>query len=769
MDDTFNCSLYRIENADGAPIGAAFAIGACGLLVTCTHVLKNAGWPDSAWRLTRFTTDEQLDAHVLEGHVEPANRADVAFVRVIGLAADALPHLELAPTPPPRRAQLYSYGFPESGDEGGTSGHCRVTGPARVAGQDLLAISSDEVSVGFSGGPAVDEASGLVAGMVTAISRGDRFGKGGATAFLVPAARLAALNPAAAVGTDRRVRQYRRMVRARARSPSYIIEQITTVENAAFAPPAIHEELRLADAAIDARPLPLEALISTYDRPGVQGAYLAGDAGSGKSAILRMVALGLLERRKALPVPLTAAALHAANGTDTSERVREALRASRSFGSEVQLGPDFMWDWARHLGQRFVLLIDGLDEIAERHDRNEFLFFLRDMEEELRSDGHAVLLASRDVGELHSLDRQFRRLVVDPLPEASADELIGAVLGADAAKFRRHLDRFANRMLLRSPLTLQLLLSLFVSGERTPVCSIADIYAAYLDTLQRAWRRRGLLPSAAAGHALDLLGIAAWCELAGDDIMPAEAAASEFLGEQLGLGTYAASEAARATFEALASDGGIVRGRAGKLDWVHLTFRDYLAASALHRLGNALPTLRKADLPAVQAKLVAHFWDDAANETFARFLLAFSSGKPVERTLARLVDGGDAALCFVGRAIADGSPVPDTIVTTFAKKLTQRAVACTATCFNVFTPAAADPIFSLHQLLWFEPVFSAACERLRSPLPKDEELRSQHETFRTELLQAVNRTCLPEQLARIRPHDVPKPSSGQARAAVPGS
>lgn len=743
-------ALFRVETADGAPVGAAFAIGPKGLLVTCTHVLKDAGWPDTEWRMVRFGTDEVIGVKVLDNHLRTADGEDIAFVRIVGGVAEDLPSLELAPLPPPRGAELYCYGFPETGDAGGLPGRCRVTGPARIAGQAVLAIASDEVTVGFSGAPAIDEESGLVVGMVTAITVTDRFGKGGRTALLTPAENLAAIHPSARIGTDRRVRLYRKAVRARASAPNLlIIEAAAEASRDLFVAPAMREQLADGPFSPTSQALTLDALIDGYSEPDARATCLVGDAGAGKSAILRRVAVELVERRIALPVPVSATALSEAHGLDLSERLLGALRQSRTLGGEVQLPRDFLYGWARTLGQRFVVLVDGVDEIADRDDRSALLRDLKGMARELAAEGHALLVASRDVSELKALQEHFRRLVVEPLPPGSVDDMIGGVLGTDAADFRLAVDRVANRTLLDSPLVLQLLLGLYLSGERAPLSTVAGTFEAYLQALRSTWRRRGMPATPAAEHALDLLGIAAWCELTGDADAAIDASAA-FLAEQLGLGVHAAESAATRVLAFLGAEGAIVRGKsAGGLDWVHLSFRDFLAARALCGLGNAMPGLAQVDMAAAHAKVVAEFWDDPANETFARFVLARSNEVGPASVLADLLEKDDSsAMFFVGRVVADGSRLPEAVASRFAERLAREAQLATNTCRILFTESANNPTDRLHHLLWFDPVFTAAVERMDSGTAAGED-PDQHATFCRELFEAASAVCSAEQIERL--------------------
>jgi hypothetical protein len=752
LPDSLEPFLYRVENEAGDVKGIAFAIGPRGLLVTCTHVLDNACTRSAECRLVRFATGEVFNVTVPENLSWPADAEDVTFLLVSGPQAGDLPHLALSPHLPARGAELYSYGFPESRDHGGMPGQCRVVGPAREAGQPLIAISSDEISVGFSGAPAFDYESGLVVGMVTSIAIPDRFGRNAKAAFLTPATTLARLNPKVAIGVDVRIRHYRELMRSRARSPSYFIEGITGSGRLAFVPPALRELGRDAEGNQESRPISLDQLSHGYADGPVAPVCLIGDAGSGKSAVLRAVTERLADGTTALPILVRATALAQARGRDLSETLYEALRASGTFGVEMRLDGNFFSNWSKDLGQRFVLLVDGCDEIADLQLRNIFLTAVKEeLAGLLQSRGHSLVIASREVSELQILARDFRRIVVDPLPEESIELMALTVLGPRSADFLAYLGRFANRTLLSSPLVLQLLLALF-PGEMEELSSVADIYRAYVEKLKEEWRRRGLRQASdAAAHVLDVLAILAWWDFHDPGNLKAgKTAAADFVARQLVLGPVGASEAVNELVEFLAMEGGIVRVEQRSLVWVHANFRDFFAANALCRLGGASPLLAEDIARTDLCRVVLDNWDSPSAETFARFVLSMSSQTDETSEIAeQLLKHETAGLCFLSRVLGDGTKIPEKTVKVLAKKLKEQAVKADP-CALVFTHVNQDPVVALHNLVWREPFFSLAIDLLREC---EGDLNEAGMRFRRELAQAARRVCSSDQLDRLKSDD----------------
>ncbi|MDF3142873.1 MULTISPECIES: hypothetical protein [unclassified Streptomyces] len=136
---------------DGAVAGAGFLAGD-GLLLTCAHVLQGAG-------------------HGLRD-------------AVLREAPTGLPVLAVGSAQGFDGQRVRSFGFPAQ---------------AHADGCVLLQLdAANSLAQGFSGGPIVDEESGLVIGMVTAINAPDRHQRGVNIAYVTPGETLRAVCPALA-------------------------------------------------------------------------------------------------------------------------------------------------------------------------------------------------------------------------------------------------------------------------------------------------------------------------------------------------------------------------------------------------------------------------------------------------------------------------------------------------------------------------------------------------------------------------------------------
>lgn len=119
-------------------------------------------------------------------------REDVAVLRLDAVLLEARP-LPLGSTGGTRGHRARAYGFPAQAVAGGHFGYLTVGDllPATAEDAPLLQLTgANDLTTGFSGGPVVDEATGLVIGMVSAIPGLDPYRRGEGIAYATPTASL---------------------------------------------------------------------------------------------------------------------------------------------------------------------------------------------------------------------------------------------------------------------------------------------------------------------------------------------------------------------------------------------------------------------------------------------------------------------------------------------------------------------------------------------------------------------------------------------------
>ncbi|WP_208642976.1 trypsin-like peptidase domain-containing protein, partial [Streptomyces diastatochromogenes] len=197
MPSDLPTAVAQILGPDGSVAGAGFLV-AEDVLVTCAHVVRAAGsGPGERVRLAfpRATSADGLEGDV-EGWRAPEGE-DVAFVR-------------LRETPPSTRVlplgsaagcgghEVRSYGFPAQAPRDGHLGFGTVGDllPASQDGSALLQLTdANDLTTGFSGGPVLDQETGLVVGMVTEITAPDGFRRGQGIAYVTPTEVLREVRP----------------------------------------------------------------------------------------------------------------------------------------------------------------------------------------------------------------------------------------------------------------------------------------------------------------------------------------------------------------------------------------------------------------------------------------------------------------------------------------------------------------------------------------------------------------------------------------------
>ncbi|MET9897063.1 trypsin-like peptidase domain-containing protein [Streptomyces sp. NPDC006446] len=203
-------AVARIIGPDGAVAGTGFLV-ADGVVVTCAHVVEAAGGGPGEDILLSFPHVQGADR--VEGRVarelwRSAEDEDVAFIRLSGSWA-GIRTMPLGSAEGCRGHQVRSFGFPAQAPPEGHFGF-GVTGDL-LPGADgrcvhLQLTAANDLTTGFSGGPVLDETTGLVIGMLTEITAPDLYERGQGIAYVTPTQVLREILPELA---EREVCPYR--------------------------------------------------------------------------------------------------------------------------------------------------------------------------------------------------------------------------------------------------------------------------------------------------------------------------------------------------------------------------------------------------------------------------------------------------------------------------------------------------------------------------------------------------------------------------------
>ncbi|MEV7126790.1 trypsin-like peptidase domain-containing protein [Streptomyces sp. NPDC093260] len=206
-------AVAQILGPAGTVAGAGF-LAADGILVTCAHVITAAGAGPGG--TVRLAFPQAPGAPTAQGRVlsEPWRAPAADDVAVLRLeAGDSWPDpLPLGSAAGCHGHRVRSFGFPTQAPAGGhhgygTGGHLIERGTDE-GGPLLQLTDANDLTTGFSGAPVLDEQTGRVIGMVTAITAPDAHLRGSGVAYATPTEVLRNAWPDVAVREDER--PYRR-------------------------------------------------------------------------------------------------------------------------------------------------------------------------------------------------------------------------------------------------------------------------------------------------------------------------------------------------------------------------------------------------------------------------------------------------------------------------------------------------------------------------------------------------------------------------------
>ncbi|MFF1341500.1 trypsin-like peptidase domain-containing protein [Streptomyces sp. NPDC058290] len=195
-------AVAQVLGPDGAVAGAGFLV-AEDIVVTCAHVVEGAGGgPGESVRLAfpHAAGAPRVEGQVLVEPWRAPEDEDVAVVRLSTTPAgvEALP---LGSAAGCRGHDVCSYGFPAQAPPGGHWGYGRagdLLSAVEGRGVHLQLTRANDLTTGFSGGPVLDEKTGLVIGMLTEITATDEHGRGLGIAYATPTQVLREVWPALA-------------------------------------------------------------------------------------------------------------------------------------------------------------------------------------------------------------------------------------------------------------------------------------------------------------------------------------------------------------------------------------------------------------------------------------------------------------------------------------------------------------------------------------------------------------------------------------------
>ncbi|MEU6154833.1 NACHT domain-containing protein [Actinosynnema sp. NPDC047251] len=335
----------------------------------------------------------------------------------------------------------------------------------------------------------------------------------------------------------------------------------------------------------DAEGVPVEAAIG--DNPRV---LLRGDAGSGKTTLVNWLAVraARAELSDALAgwndrVPFMVRLRTFADG----DLPNPENFVSRCTPMIAQVMPEG-WVHRQLVAGRAMLLVDGVDEVPAGR-RREVKSWLRDLLATF-PDTHVVVTARTAAADSRWLAaEEFQAVTLEPMNPLNivdfverwhqAAELSGAEIGDAERRLRAQLERPHLRQLAASPLLCAMLCALNLSHRSELPRNRMDLYAKALAMLLHLRdAERGIPVLLGDVEKRVLLRDLAWRLTLADKVELSAADALEHIGRKLP-GMPNVTIEPKPIFDHLLERSGVLREPVpGRIDFVHRTFLEYLAA-----------------------------------------------------------------------------------------------------------------------------------------------------------------------------------------------
>ncbi|HTJ72588.1 MAG TPA: helix-turn-helix domain-containing protein [Actinospica sp.] len=263
------------------------------------------------------------------------------------------------------------------------------------------------------------------------------------------------------------------------------------------------------NAVHEGDPVPAEQILD-----GAPVCVLMAGPGGGKSSLLRTLCAQLIEAwqqargPREVPVLVPAAAL--VDVPLASALAASASRDLAAYGLLEQIPADFFTSAPQH-GARWVVLIDGVDEVVDPRARRAIMRVVEALVSGEQSGRYRFVIATRDLprDELAALGPTARCFVLQPFAEDDLGQVARGWLRASAAgepevaarRFTTALGKAGLADLARVPLMASMLCQLFVNDpDKDLPRGRSAVYTAFIDLL----RERSVLarPTQSGGLAL---------------------------------------------------------------------------------------------------------------------------------------------------------------------------------------------------------------------------------------------------------------------------
>jgi tetratricopeptide (TPR) repeat protein len=310
--------------------------------------------------------------------------------------------------------------------------------------------------------------------------------------------------------------------------------------------------------------------------------------GAGKSTLLRYIAhnsfdhpdeLGLDGRR--IPLLLRLQSLAMTTGPGIEDRLLSAIANARDYQLRTPLVSGFFFDWPRSLDARWLLLLDGFDEVP-KDNRDEIIRFMQQLEEL----GCELFVTTRPTESLGtSYARHFNQYGIEIFTSDQQRALAEKWFDSEATQFLASVKASGNDFLGSTPLLLTIAASVFSESRQLPPRRV-DLYKEFIDRWWEEAISRGVreeLSDELGRSPLAALQEVARLMIESDDLVKTADVAealTKVLAPKIGRAPDLLRPEVDRFLEIMGRRSGVFIVRGASCEWLHRTFREYLCARA---------------------------------------------------------------------------------------------------------------------------------------------------------------------------------------------
>jgi len=606
VEQNLKASVIRVCNPQGQTCGTGFIIDR-NLAVTCAHVVNYARKEQNEKiRIIYEISGVTGEAEVLNDFWSPAEEDDIAVLSLI-LKDGELPKQAM---PIKLGYSIFSNGHKITmlGSANLPGGYTMTWAHGKSCGvvdnkekKSMLQIDAVPIRQGMSGAPVLDLQTGLVIGMFSEFLKGERL------EWATTSETIHNICPKIRIYPSNVVEEYVVALQKYCSTFPYItLQGISSAKSLdeLYVPLKMRHQKKddekkktqksenENDEEKDRKNKSIPTTIVEILRDQkFSRTFILGEPGSGKSTLLRQIAelswkdprkIGLDKPHISLLLPLRD--LSQAEGS-IEKRISKVLAKNLTLTREFPSG--FFEDLPKQSNANWLILLDGVDEIPEDKRANT-LRWIREFID-INANIRIIITSRPSAYEFRdSIDPEIAVFDLLPFTYDQKSEFAIKWFGKQrAVVFQRELSRLRAGGFSNTPLLLTIAAKVFLENGSLPTC-LTDLYSEAVDIWLREANQRGLERELGtrickvSRFILEHIALEITSQLSGEiDNAKLGKTVENYLHQEIGISSDEAKADSERVLQLMAVHSGVFIHRGKRYDFIHATFREYLAATML--------------------------------------------------------------------------------------------------------------------------------------------------------------------------------------------